>query len=227
MPQPGKLADALKAGGYAAVKLSRAASAGASNVPVPAVPPFHRVYVSSSQRENSTVNQARAGLHSPAFHELVSMSHRLPGADGGKSGLGYWSDGAEESRVVHVVDPALAEKVGAALAKTHRQKSFAYFVTDPSGKDTVHVLTVPGADSDRIADVLMAHGIEHKTILPDANRGQTEVHIIDLGTGSTASVAGAARELGAKHDQHLGRADFPGAETREEAQRVYDKILTP
>lgn len=215
MPPPGQLADALAA---RPAKLSRDST--------PTAAPYHCVFVSSSQRENSTVNQAKAGLHSPDFHNLVMLSHRLPGTEGGDSGLVYWSDGAEESRVIHVNDPNMLDQIAARAGNAFNQKAVLHFRSDGSGSDIAHVVTVPSTNPDEIADKLNAHGIEYKTVVPHPDEGKSEVHVIDLGGGLAPSVAGFAAEMGGTHQQHIGHATLIGAETREGAKALYDKILS-
>lgn len=219
MPAPGRLADALagaaRVGEQVRLKLQRSREGA----------PYNRVFVSSSQREGSTVNQARAGLRSPEFENLVVASHRLPGVEGGKNALGFWSDGAEESRIVNVSDPAALSKVAASLAKAFRQKAVLHFRSGPDGQDVAHVLTIPSDDAKDIADRLGAHGIEYKTIAPDHEARTSEVHIIDGGGELTPQVEAFAKETGAHHARHIGTATFLGAESREDADRLYDGIL--
>lgn len=220
MPQPGALADALASlgGSVARARLSRDDSPNTEG-------PYHRVFVSSSTRDNSKPEHARAGLRSPAFHDLVLLSHRLPAAQGGQSGLGYWADGAEESRIVNVSDPAKLDEIAARLGKAFNQKSVLHFASDPGGSDIAHVVRVPTANADQIAESLTQHGIEYKTIVPDHETNSAEVHIIDMGGSLTPHVSAFASEHHGHHRQHLGHASYMGADTREEAALAFDRVI--
>lgn len=221
MPAPGRLADALAVGHAVRTSpaLKRLARSGSPR------PPYNRVFVSSSQRDGSTLNQARAGLSSPEFHDLILASHRMPGVGGGKNGLGFWADGAEESRIVDVDDPRLVPRVAAGLGRAFGQRSVLHFVSDPSGSDIAHVLTVPTDNAGQIASDLMRHGIEYKTVIPDHENRRSEVHVIDSGGDLAGQVRAYAQETGAGHEQHVGKATYLGAETREQAQKLFGDIL--
>lgn len=217
MPGAGRLADALAAGGShadtARVKLAR-----------PAGEPYHVVFVSSNDRdEASTIHQAKAGLTSPRFGDLIQLSHAIPAVSGGRSGIGFWKDGAEESRLVHLKDPNAVRYVAARLGKAFRQKAAIGF-TSGAGGDVAHVLRVPESDPEKIAKDMMDHGIEYKTIVP--HRTGSTVHVLDMNGDISSSVEGYARQSGAEHTRHLGTVHWVGEETREAADKLYDEVLS-
>lgn len=210
MPAPGVLSEALS-GGRSVGKVKRKLSRSSTN------PGYHKVFVSSSTREGSTPAHARAGLLSPEFHNLVTLTHSLPGIHAADSGMGFWSDGAEESRIVDT-DPHRVPWLAARLGKAMGQKAAIGFSSGP-GEDIAHVLRVPMSDPERIANVLQKNGIEFKTIVPDrADQRRSVVHILDSGGESTPKIERAARELGAHHERHAGTVHFIPAEQ-------YDDIL--
>lgn len=184
------------------------------------------VYVSPSQREGSTYEQAVRGLHSPEMQGLVDHASRLPGVTGGQSGYGFWADGAEEARVVHTA-PETADVVGASLAKRHRQKSFLAFTPGEGGPDALHVVTVPDNDPARVAEGLQRHGVEYKTIVPGPQPGTLDVHVVDIGGETESPVrAWAASANAVRHQRHPGKSEYVGRDDRDEAARVFDGILS-
>lgn len=186
---------------------------------------YNKVIVSSSQREGSTLAHARAGLSSPEFEDLVLASHRVPGAEGGKSGYGFWSDGAEESRIVNVANPALVPEVAAHLGKAFGQKAAIGFTSGAGGGDIAHVLSVPSTNVQAIADGLGKHGVQYKTVVPKPAEGRSEVHILDENGDFAGPISNFARETKSDHQQHVGKIHFIGGETREDGQQAYDRIL--
>ncbi len=212
MPTPAVLINAFVNGtaekvGAEPIKLAR-----------PGRKPYHAVFVSPSKRESSSVTEAMAGLHSPDMAELESQT------PGGKSGLGFWKDGAEESRMVPVGDPGEIPRTAAALGRRFDQKAVIGFNEDPAGTDKAHVLVVPGTDPEAIHRALMNHGVEYKTVLP-LSATHSQVHILDGDGGVTPSVRSFAAATGSKLKSVPGFIHFVGADTREAAQKEYDRVL--
>jgi len=220
LPSAGRLATALAHGRAVAV-------AGAVKLARPDDgQPYHAIFVSSSERDNSTIPQAKAGLQSPGFHKLVSLGHEMPAANGGQSGIGYWKDGAEESRIVKLRDPKPLAYAAARLGKAFNQKSVLTFREGPDGHDVAHVLVVPETDPDKIHADMMARGIEYKTVVPHpTDPGKSVIHLIDFAGGTTRDIEAYARDVRAEHYKHIGTADLIGADSRDEAHRIYDKVL--
>lgn len=220
MPAAGKLAAALAAGRAeavrTAVKLARPDDSD----------PYNAIFVSSSERDNSTIPQAKAGLESPAFHKLVTLAHSLPAANGGQSGIGYWKDGAEESRIVKLRDARPLSYAAARLGKAFNQKSVLLFREGADGHDVAHVLVVPETNADKIHNDMLARGIEYKTVVPHpTDSGKSVVHTIDFAGGATPDIEAYARDAHAEHYKHLGTAELIGADSRDEAHRIYDRVL--
>jgi len=174
--------------------------------------------VSSSTRENSTLDQARAGLQSAPFLKLAEMT---PGAE---SGFGFWADGAEESRIVSLENARALAQMAARLGKAAQQKAVVYFA-EGDGNDVAHVLTVPDSDPARVAAEMLRHGIEYKTIVPGGSSSGVIAHVLDFGGGLSPNVEAYARESRAAHARRIGTAHLVGGETREEGLRAFERIL--
>lgn len=183
----------------------------------------HVVYVSPSLRERSTLHDAAMGVHSPEMQALVAAAARMPSVRGGESGIGFWSDGAEESRKVALADPKEALRVAAALGRQFKQKSVLAFV-EGEGDDTRHVIVVPDTDVEKIHADMMRHGIEYKTLLPHPSG--TQIEAIDSDSLHTPAFLGYADEAGAlSHERRVGTATFLGDENRDEAVKKYEAVL--
>lgn len=168
------------------------------------------VYVSPSEREGSTWDQANAAYGDERHRALVALAEKL----GAKAtpGLGTWLDGAEETAVVNTEDPV---RVGATLAKAFNQKSFGQF-TPGEGPDTLHLIYHKGLDSAQVDEILKKVGLPFSTHV--AKSGGTLTHIIGADDNQIAQLGVPAKKI-------RGTASFPGSESREEAQKVYDSML--
>ena len=160
--------------------------------------PLSVAYVSPSTREGGTIEQAYAGLVSPGMRQLQDEAHAEPA-------VGFWSDGAEESGVIHAPAERVA-MIAEEQGRKHNQKAVLWFTETPIGPDKAHVLAVPDNDAARIHQRMMKHGIEYKTVIPRGS--SSEVHVIDIGGDLTPQIAAYASEARAAHQQHTGHAHF-------------------
>lgn len=168
--------------------------------------------LSSNTDEGTTVPHAISGLESDRFRKLESET------PGGMSGLGFWEDGAEPSRIV----PHASLTDAAHLGLKYDQKRVLLF-TPGEGTWHHHVLFVPDGNPFDVAQSLTDAGLHNKTVHPF--RGGVMAHLVDDGTLRTP-IEQAAKDLGAKHLSVRGTAEFPGADTREEAAREFSRILS-
>lgn len=207
-----------------AVAQALAAVGGPARLARPSATAEHVVYVSPSDRENSTFEQAARNLNGPAVTKLREQAMLLPTVRAAHAALGYWKDGAEESAAVHVGDPQYLPRVAATLGKAWRQKGVLWFHEHPDGQDARHVIVVPDTDPQKIHDDMMRHGIEYKTLVPMG--GKTRVEAVDQGDSMRPEFLGYAAEAGAlSHAIKAGHAHFVGGDSREEAAAEYEKLL--
>jgi hypothetical protein len=171
------------------------------------------VYVSPSMREGSTMTQALASFKSPEHAALNSEAQRLGGDP--VPAMGTWTDGAEESSVIKVPS-GRAKVVAALLGKKFQQKAVGLF-TPGAGSDTLHLVYLRGHTPESADAKLRAHGIEYATHIPVKNGVIT--HLIGAPDSTVAAWEVPFRKV-------TGTAEFPGADTREAAAKVYDEMLT-
>lgn len=168
--------------------------------------------VSSSTREGSTYDHALADAGSPTHRDL---EHDTPG---GTSGIGFWADGAEPSRIV----PETSPKDAARLGLKYKQKAVLHFDPRPDGPhqyyrlDTGHL----GLTPKQVAETLQRHGVEYSTVTP------TAAHVVDLERVLAPNVAAAAKALGAPLHLLRGHGQIIGSyDSREEGAKAFQKLL--
>lgn len=170
------------------------------------------VYVSPSMREGSTMAQALAGFKSPEHAALNAEAVKLGGAP--VPAMGTWTDGAEESSVVKVPTER-AKVVAALLGKKFQQKAVGLFHPG-AGTDLLHLVYMKGHTPESADTKLRSHGIEYATHVPVKNGVIT--HLIGAPPATVEALGHPFRTI-------TGTAEFPGADTREEAGKVYDSML--
>lgn len=204
MPTPHMFVQAILTGQRAAdhvqaapvVKLARTDS-----------PVEHVLYVSPSTREGSTFDQAAQGMASPDMQALTEAAKLQPTVRAVHPALGMWKDGAEESTVVHVGDPAQLHPIAEKLGRAFKQKAVLTFSGDPDGPDARHVLIVPESDPTKINEDTERHGIQFKTMVRDPKG--TRVEVVDVGGALGPQIEGYAGEAGAlSHTTHRGTHQF-------------------
>ncbi len=204
MPTPHMLVQAILTGQRAAdhvqaapvVKLARTEA-----------PPEHVLYVSPSTREGSTFEQAFQGMASPDMQALTEAAKLQPTVRAVHPALGMWKDGAEESNVVHVGDPAQLRPIAEKLGRAFRQKAVLTFSGEPDGPDARHVLIVPESDPTKINGDMERHGIQFKTMVRDPKG--TRVEVVDVGGVLGPQIEGYAKEARAlSHVAHRGTHQF-------------------
>lgn len=180
------------------IKLNRRAEAPAEHE--------HVLYVSPSTREGSTFDQAVAGYNSPDMVALSEAARLQPTVRHVEPALGMWSDGAEESNVVHVGDPEHLLPIAQKLGKAFKQKAVLTF-KGGDGPDRRHIVMVPEQDPKAIDTLARHHGIEFKTMIRKPNG--TRVEIVDMGGTLGPQVEEFAKASGAtSHAVKPGTSNF-------------------
>lgn len=170
--------------------------------------------VSSSTREGSKFPDAVADLESPEHKELESETPR------GTTGIGFWADGAEPSRIVTGASP----KDAARLGLKYQQKAVLHFLPHPDGPHDYYRIDTKGTrgpGTENIARILQDHGIEYKTLTPDGG-----VHVVDQEGILGPNVKAAAKALGGSVQHLKGTASLIGSfDSREEGAKEFQRIL--
>jgi hypothetical protein len=217
IPPPGVVVQAL----FSAFSSRFAPHADNQPVQLARKRPYHVVFVSTNTRNHSTIEDALRELRGPRMQQIESET------PGGRSGIGFWKDGAEESRMVPVGSPQAVAPTAATLGQRYQQKAVVGFSEDPAGTDIGHVLLVPERDPHKIhRDLFEKHGVEYKTILPGPG-GTNQVHILDGDGGVSPSVQAYAKESGSRHRMIRGKITFIGSDTAEAATQEYSKHIDP
>lgn len=185
---------------------------------------YNLLFVSPSQRENSTFEQAHQNLNSHDMKILQDAARQEPSVSSIRPAIGYWKDGAEESNAIHLKDPGTLDHLAATLGSQFNQKGVIYFKEDHEGPDVAHLISIPEKDPDVIHNHLWnQHGIEYKTIVPTTEGAL--VHLLDF----SGTLAPSARQFTEDHKGRIvsipGHIHSLGGDTREEAQVEYNKIL--
>ena len=170
-------------------------------------------FVSSSTRVGSKIEDALVGLHSEPFKKLEEET------PGGKSGLGFWEDGAEESRIVPTGNPEKATELGRRFG----QRAILSFRFDKAGPHVLHVLHVPSADPVSIHATLRDQGAPYATVVPSDNMTGSTVFVADADGSQADPVRAAAVLLNAKHRAVRGESIL--RELRDEARAT--KLARP
>lgn len=209
-------------------------------VPVKYDPRKGVVFASTNTGEGMTLAESQKAVASQEHQDFMDKgkdSANSYGLDANvKPAIGSWTDGTEHSSRVEIEQPAginqaeFREKVRATAAemgKRGKQKFVTSFVEKEGGPDNLHSIEIPKGNKSiaEISNTLDQHGLANRTI-HDKN-GSTVVSLIDKGKQASAKVVAAAKALGATQiHTYEGHGDFDGADTREEAGRIYDNTIS-
>lgn len=196
-------------------------------------------FVSPNEAVNLQFKDAVKRVKSPEHLKAVQEFEKISRQDGirgqTKSGIGVWSDGAEDTSYFvssERVDPEKFVYDNAKKALITNQKQFISFVSDPAGKDELYSFSFKGKNPKAISDILSKNGIVYQTI------GEGEVLIFNkagdyFDNEIVAKLEKVATQL--KLDKssislYNGNGDFygswlPGEEARAEARQIYSDII--
>jgi hypothetical protein len=187
-------------------------------------------FVSPNTRENLTLKEAIVGLSSFDEERLIDEARRvacrLHLAVRVQRTLGSWTDGGENSTLIHFkTDQATLRYAASWLGKFGRQKSVLYFRRSFFGRSRMYVLQLPRGDRDiaAVATGLDLDGIANRTLVP---RKRMLIYIVDLKNDLLDKVLPAARRLHARLSSISGAGDFIGAENdRAKAHGIYEQEI--
>ncbi|HXD30806.1 MAG TPA: hypothetical protein VN643_06810 [Pyrinomonadaceae bacterium] len=189
------------------------------------------IFVSPNNRENLTLEDAKAGLNSEEEKRLIQeerdVTCRLQKKVIIEKAIGSWSDGAEHSTVLRgQMNEASLRYAGSWLGKFATQKAILYFHQTPRGAGRVYALYLrPNLrDLSTIANKLEAGGLANRTIVSRSRR--VTVFIVDLKNELKAKVTIAARRLKARVTTAPGQAEFIGDDDRSKAQEVFAQEIS-
>ena len=187
-------------------------------------------FASPNEKENGTFEDARAALSSDEqkkFHALAEkVVERVGGGGEVNDAIGDWSDGAENSLVVHSAngDPDNVCYQMSVLGKAANQKAVIAFSLAEDGSDSIYTFNTP-ASMVSVRATLDGFGLKYRTLEPQLDGG-TRVYIFDQGRGlrDTLDQVGAHYETPIR--VYRGTGAFIGGDTREAGRQAYDQIIS-
>jgi hypothetical protein len=188
-------------------------------------------FVSPNTRENLTLKEAIAGLSSFDEKRLIDEARRvacrLHLSWHVRKAVGSWTDGAENSTLIHLnTDQATVRYAASWLGKFASQKSVLYFRRSFFGQSRMYVLLLTRGDRDiaAVAAELDLDGIANRILVPRKKR--MLIYIVDLKNELEEKVSTAARRLHARLSSIAGAGEFIGDENdRDKAQRIYEQEI--
>lgn len=182
-------------------------------------------FVSPNMQEHLTFNQAHKNLASDRHRQFHRLAEQMVGDRGRVSdAIGDWSDGAENSMMIHMKGTRnQIRDVAARLGAAADQKAVIAFASG-RGKDSVWTVKIPRGDMNALRKKLDSNGIQFRTLEPRSD-GAVHVHVFDQGSGLEKNIRQFARQAGGHVFRHTGTGEFIGGDTREEGQRAYREIL--
>jgi hypothetical protein len=178
--------------------------------------------------EGMNFDMALQKLNSPEQQQIVASANEMLTQELGggtvESAIGDWSDGAENSSIIHSAtnDKAKFDYVMASLGMQFNQKAVISFIGDLKGKDAVWSFQATG-DMNQIRAKLDEHQIQFRTLVP--NEQGAVVHVFDQGMNLGENVLKAANAFGSHISVVRGSGTFLGGDTREEGRRIYSEVI--
>ena len=188
-------------------------------------------FVSPNTRENLTLKEAIAGLSLSDEKRLIDEARRvacrLHLSWHVRKAVGSWTDGAENSTLIHLnTDQATVRYAASWLGKFARQTSVLYFCRSFFGRSRMYVLLLTRGDRNiaAVAAELDLDGIANRILVPRKKR--MLIYVVDLKNELKDKVLTAARRLHARLSSISGAGQFIGDENdRDKAQGVYEQEI--
>jgi len=192
--------------------------------------PLNVGIVSPNTKTNLKLEQAIAGMNSPAEAKLVNQAVNLGCVVRSPitafRALGSWNDGAEPSVLLRVRgDEESLRYVLSQMGRDAAQKYVIYFHPQPSGSVDLYVLRARTGAKNliKLANELERAGIPFSTVVP--SRSTTAIYIIDLDRDLREKILAAARKLRAQVNKETGTAKLFGDDIREKAKEKFDQEI--
>ncbi|MEI7985584.1 MAG: hypothetical protein WCI55_08140, partial [Armatimonadota bacterium] len=185
-------------------------------------------FVSPNVEENIDFETAHSRLNSPKQKELQQFTReasKLFLLDvNPKQVIGDWSDGAENSimTVVPVTDFGKIKALAAFQGLISKQKAVIPFAYDEKGESAVHNIALPMGITDARRELGNA-GLQFRTLIPQGEKTQVIIFDSDSSLGDTISAL--IEKHNAAHFTIVGKGEYVGKKTREEALNDYRAIL--
>jgi hypothetical protein len=143
------------------------------------------------------------------------------------SGVGAWSDGAENTLLGRVYGnvPYDHLRLSAAMkGMLADQKAVIPFKVEKGGPDSMYKIKVSDTDMKSVHTKMSEAGLEFHTMVPHS--GHTDVYVFDPGSELTTKVQQAGARHGIEISQWRGRGEFLGSwDTRQEGRDAYQAVI--
>ncbi len=188
------------------------------------------IFVSPNTEDNLSFDQARKNLTGPRQQEMGKMAEGVVREITPRfhisNVLGDWSDGAENSLLIHadIKDPEALDYAAARMGLEAGQKAVIPFSVSATGKDALWTIRVAGKDLNAIRAAMDQTGLNFRTLEPAGS--ETLVHVFDQGSVLKNKIQTAEANLGAKVTIAKGTGKYlGGGNSREESAETYRQVI--
>lgn len=190
------------------------------------------VMVSPNTSENMDFGSAMSAMSSKGQADLAAAANQINKAIGinatVQSGIGAWSDGAENSLMETVTSKSSYEDIRASAAMQGLlgdQKAVLPFKIDAQGKDALYQMTVSSHDLTDVHSQLLGLGVEFHTLIPDAKG--TKIAVFDGGSQMANTMNQVAEHFNVSYNRWTGQGEILGSfESRAEGATVFNKVIS-
>ena len=189
-------------------------------------------FVSPNVAEGLDVSRALGESKATRHLDVMAISRQVDVLLGlrtkHESGVGAWSDGAENTMLGRVYgNPSYDDiKLSAAMkGLLADQKAVIPFKVEKGGPDSMYKIKVADTDLEQVHDTFSREGLEFHTMVP--HNGHTDVYVFDPGTVLKDKVKSAGDKHGTEVSQWRGRGEFLGSwDTRSEGRAAYEAEIS-
>ena len=187
-------------------------------------------FVSPNINEGLDINRARDAVTDFRHQEVLAIAGEVDALLGlrtkHESGVGAWSDGAENTLLGRVYGNPTYEQIKLSAAMKGMladQKAVIPFKVG-DGPDSLYKIKMPAAGMGVIHDNLSKVGLEFHTIVQ--HKDHTDVYVFDPGTQLKEKVQEAGAKHGTEISQWRGNGEFLGSwDSRQEGRDTYEAVI--
>jgi len=188
-------------------------------------------FVSPNVDEGMDVKGAEGAVRAARHQDVVAIATEVDALldlrSKHESGVGAWSDGAENTMLGRVYGNASYDQIRLSAAMKGMladQKAVIPFKVEKDGPDSMYKVKVSDTDLKSVHAKFSEAGLEFHTMVPHS--GHTDVYVFDPGTQLKKQVQEAGARHGIEISQWRGRGEFLGSwDTRQEGRDAYQAVI--